>query len=198
MSKSRLAQTIGKRRYLEFKQGLPAHHRPYTLEVFIFDLELRALIMKIVSLIEIALQNQILAVSKPKRFDSFGHARRVLQELPTNKQFTIAQRFGCPNGKELRALLRVLNDARNRAAHHERVWNCKLDFCLPNSFQNRLENIPNFEIRSYSIAGAFVASIELLRNFPEIIQIHEELDNLFAEVPIDRDFLLKNMGFEVP
>jgi hypothetical protein len=122
----------------------------------------------------------------------------VLQELPTNKQFEIANKFGCSNGKEFRAVLRVLNDARNRAAHHERIWNCKLDFCLPSNFKKvHLNSFPALT-KDYSIAGALQGLIVLLGQFPEILEIPETLDNLIDELPIDKNYILRTMGFEVP
>lgn len=152
--------------------------------------------MKSLSLIEISLQNQIVIASNAQKFDSFGHARRVLQELPTNKQFLIAKKFGCSNGKEFRAVLRVLNDARNRAAHHERIWNCKLDFCLTQSFKERnLKALP-YTVRDFSIAGAAQALLILLSQFPEILEVPETLDNLLSELPLDRNWVLSTMGFE--
>jgi abortive infection bacteriophage resistance protein len=195
---TRLEKVIGRRRYREFKSGLLPSQRIFTVDLFRFDVELRGLVIKSLSIIEIALQNQIIAVSKPQKFESFGHARRILQELPTHKQFAIAQKFGCANGKELRAILRVLNDARNRAAHHERIWNCKLNFCLPSAFLVRRRMSVNYKTRSFTIAGAFDAIMDLLSNFPEILQIEEELDNLLAELPIDRKYIINAMGFEVP
>jgi abortive infection bacteriophage resistance protein len=195
-TRSELERVIGRRRYREFKLGLKPEQRQYTRDIFRFDVELRSLVMKSLSIIEIVLQNQIIGASKPQKFDSFGHARRVLQELPTNKQFEIAQRFGCSNGKEFRAVLRVLNDARNRAAHHERIWNCKLDFCLPVTFkQLHVQKIP-FQIRDYSIAGALSALMILLSQFPEILEIPEAFDNLLEELPIDRSYVFFAMGFE--
>ena len=56
----------------------------------------------------------------------------------------------------------------------------------------------NYETRSFTIAGAFDAIMDLLSNFPEILQIEEELDNLLAELPIDRKYIINAMGFEVP
>ncbi len=198
MSLTRLEKVIGRRRYREFKSGLLPSQRIYTADLFRFDVELRALVMKSLSIIEIALQNQIIAVSKPQKFESFGHARRVLQELPTHKQFAIAKKFGCSNGREFRAILRVLNDARNRSAHHERIWNCKLDFCLPSAFEVRRREKVNYETRSYTIAAAFDAIMDLMSHFPEILEIEEELDNLLSELPIDRKFIINAMGFAVP
>ncbi len=56
----------------------------------------------------------------------------------------------------------------------------------------------NYEIRSYTIAGAFDAIMDLLSHFPGILQIEEELDNLLADLPIDRKYIINAMGFEVP
>ena len=197
MSRAQLEKIIGGRRYREFKLGLSLEQRKYTKDIFRFDVELRGLVMKSLSLIEISLQNQIVIASKPQKFDSFGHARRVLQDLPTNKQFLIANKFGCSNGKEFRAVLRVLNDARNRAAHHERIWTCKLDFCLPQSFKERnLKALP-YTVRDFSIAGAIQGLLILLSQFPEILEVPETLDNLLAELPFDRNWVLSTMGFEV-
>jgi abortive infection bacteriophage resistance protein len=197
LTRTELERVIGRRRYREFKLGLKPEQRQYTRDIFRFDVELRGLVMMSLSIIEIVLQNQIIGASKPQKFDSFGHARRVLQELPTNKQFEIAQRFGCSNGKEFRAVLRVLNDARNRAAHHERIWNCKLDFCLPQSFKERnLMTFP-YTVRDFSIAGAIQALLILLSHFPEILEVPETLDNLLSELPLDRNWVLSTMGFEV-
>jgi hypothetical protein len=196
LSRSQLEKIIGGRRYREFKLGLNLEQRKYTKDIFRFDVELRGLVMKSLSLIETSLQNQIVIASKPQKFDSFGHARRILQELPTNKQFLIAKKFGCSNGKEFRAVLRVLNDARNRAAHHERIWNCKLDFCLPQSFKERNLKAFPYTVRDFSIAGAVQALLILLNQFPEILEVPETLDNLLAELPLDRNWVLTTMGFE--
>ena len=56
----------------------------------------------------------------------------------------------------------------------------------------------NYETRSYTIAGAFDAIMDLLSHFPGILQIEEELDNLLADLPIDRKYIINAMGFEVP
>lgn len=198
MTIPRLQKVLGKPRYSEYKQGLEPEFQRFTFNIFQFDLELRALLIKAVSVIELALQNQIRIVSKQTKFDSFGHARRILQELGASKQFLIANRFGCTNGKEFRAALRVLNDARNRAAHHERIWNCKLDFCLPNSLKSASIEAGYFAVRDFSIGGALFAAEHLLSQFPEFINLAEEIDNLLSELPVEKKYVMNCMGFEVP
>jgi hypothetical protein len=71
MSRSQLEKIIGSRRYKEFKLGLNLEQRKFTKDIFRFDVELRGLVMKSLSLIEISLQNQIIIASKPQKFEVF-------------------------------------------------------------------------------------------------------------------------------
>lgn len=55
-----------------------------------------------------------------------------------------------------------------------------------------------FAVRDFSIGGALFAAEHLLSQFPEFINLAEEIDNLLSELPVEKKYVMNCMGFEVP
>lgn len=168
------------------------------LEVVKFDIEFRGILLSALSIVELALVTQIGQSDFPRKFNSFGSARRIFGTLPIRTQQRIATKLGFHNPKECRSTLMHLNYLRNRVAHHERSWNAKNKFSLPKLHAARIENgLPKYS-DSFSIAGSLNVILMILDNLPEIYPFHAKVMSLIENCRLESNFLLKNMGFEVP
>ena len=197
MSK-RLATHIGTSRANQFLESLPPNVLDSQISLYIFDLNLRALVIKSMSIIEIALELEIQIDATHSSRENFGSLRRLLKTLNSNRQFTLSRKLGFANQREMHVSLRNLNALRNRAAHHEPIWRRKLHFGVPKFRESTLVLLGYTAIDWYSPAASILVIAALLRRLPELINFESEFEALLIRTEVDRIFLLRNMGFEVP
>ena len=189
---------IGGKRFREF--GLPLENRTIsaTFRIYKFDTDFRALIMRSISVIEVGLVTQIQKRVGDVKFNSFGSARRALDSLRVQDQYEISILMGSKNQRELKSFLIHLNHIRNRSAHHERVWNRANKFVLPALNASEIESSLGFP-RDPSMPAATIFMINNMLNFlPPVFNFLEEFEKIIADSGLDLNFVLKNMGFEVP
>lgn len=166
--------------------------------LYVLDLHLRALIMKVMSIFECELQLQLGAVQTDKRFITFGSLRKRIFKKPMDRRQIIAESIGCKNSKELAALLLQMNEVRNFAAHHARLWNRRFHFSIPMRLAEDSGLDCGRPANNNSTAACLRAINKILSVLPPFLDLNSELNVLIAGSPINRTFILKNLGFEVP
>jgi hypothetical protein len=185
------ASDLRLRNYLHLAQGAPET----AFRLFIFDLHLRALIIKAMAVLETELQILLGVIQTDKRFVSFGTLRKKVFNRPIEKRQKIAEALGCNNSKELAAVLLQFNEVRNLSAHHSRLWNRKLHFSIPKRIAQQVALNCGKPVSNNS-AAACLGAIKLILNCcPCYLDIDEELETLLSSSPLNRSFLLMNMGF---
>lgn len=167
-------------------------------ELYVFDLNLRALVMKVMSVMESELQLQLGIVQTDKRFITFGSLRKRIFKKPIEERQKIAEALGCRNSKELAALLLQMNEVRNLSAHHARLWNRRFHFSLPIRLVENSGLICGNPVNNNSTAACLSSINKSLALLPPFLDLNSELDRLLEITAINRTFILKNMGFEVP
>jgi abortive infection bacteriophage resistance protein len=188
---------FGSKRRTEYQHPLEGIAKEAFIRLFLFDLKLRALIIKAMSLIELSIQVKVLRYRPAIVIQSFGQLRREISDLPSGLQHLIAKEVGVGNPKQLRALLRNFNTLRNCAAHHERVWNKRLPFAIPKITESIYPTLGSQSLDRYSSAASLLGIMHFLTALPYLFDFEREFDQLIEETDFDRDFLLKSMGFEV-
>lgn len=191
-------ELIGNKRFREYSRPIPNSDRMETLEVYRFDLHFRSLVMKALSVIEISLVTHLQNSGSDRKFSSFGDARRGLAEIAPKDQYVFATRFGLRNQRELKSCFIHLNHLRNRVAHHERVWNCQNKFSLPKVENSRILETYGVAKNPFVTAASMNLLVQMLTMLPPLFDFESEFEELLARTALDRCFLLKNMGFEVP
>lgn len=195
MSAQQLELVIGSRRAKSFLTNVPITVEQSAIDLYLFDLNLRALVIKAMSIVEITLENQINHDPESK---SFGALRRKIENLGAHEQFIVANHFGFSTQRELRVALRNFNALRNRAAHHEPLWRRRLHFGVPRLRGHKTKLLQRNYIDLYSPAASLSVLAETLVSLPFLFDFQTEFQDLIHKSPIDQDFLLTNMGFEVP
>jgi abortive infection bacteriophage resistance protein len=193
-----LATYIGSMRATKFLEALPTCAQDRQVELYIFDLNLRALVMKSMSIIEISLDLEIAEDRIDGPSETFGDMRRRIRSLKAKEQFRISKRLGFANQREMNVSLRNLNSLRNRAAHHEPIWRSNLHFGVPlfRESENYLLGITSSN--RYLPAASILVISAILSNLPKLIDFELEFKDMLESSKVERYFLLKNMGFEVP
>jgi abortive infection bacteriophage resistance protein len=189
---------IGQSRFDDYAGGL-AHQKNGSISaLYLFDLELRSLMMKGFCLVEHRLIASFQTQKTLARRVTFGDLRRIYKDLPTNVRFEIASSFGMPNQRELDSLLANFNAFRNRAAHHERVWNFKVLAAVPKSIHKyEFHNIGQV-LLPHSVAATIAGLDKVLNKFTFDFAIADEVQKLIDATAFDSTFILQNLGFEVP
>lgn len=166
-------------------------------ELYIFDLHLRALVIKAMAIIETELQVKLGALQSNKNFVTFGELRKKTSELPSEAKQKIAISFGCHNPRELSGLLLNFNEARNLAAHHSRLWNRNFHYAIPEKRLGSINPGQGLVKHGNSFAACFLSIESVLKGFPTLIDFRTEFENLVSSSPLDTKFLLSGMGFEL-
>jgi abortive infection bacteriophage resistance protein len=166
--------------------------------LFVFDLHLRALIMKGMSVLECELQLQLGTVQTDKRFITFGALRKRIFKKPVGRRQIIAESLGCRNPKELAAFLLQMNEIRNLAAHHARLWNRRFHFSIPMRLVENSSLSCGRSANNNSTAACLSAISKSLALLPPFLDVNSEFNALIESIPINRTFVLENMGFELP
>lgn len=166
--------------------------------LYVFDLHLRALIMKGMSVLESELQLQFGTVQTAKRFITFGSLRKRIFKNPMDRRQIIAESLGCRNPKELAAFLLQMNEVRNLAAHHARLWNRRFHFSIPMRLVENSSIHCGMPANNNSTAACLSAICNNLALLPPFLDLNSELNALIEITPINRTFILANMGFKVP
>jgi abortive infection bacteriophage resistance protein len=165
-------------------------------DLFIFDLHLRALVMKAMAIIETELQLQLGTLQSNRNFLTFGDLRKKISSSSSEIKQKIAVSFGCKNPRELAGLLLNFNEVRNLAAHHSRLWNRNFHYAIP---EKRLFSIKTDQVLAKhcnSFAASFLSIESVLEECPSLIDFRTEFEDLLSRSPIDSKFLLSGMGFE--
>lgn len=189
---------VGVQRFSEYAYPLVDKSVHSVMELYVLDIRLRALLIKAFSIIEIGLVSQLGKFGLASKFSSFGAARRALASLTNPQQFRIARKFGFQNQKEMKSCLIHLNHLRNRAAHHERVWNCQNKFSMPLMVKTDFADKYGFPKNLFVMAASLNLLISILKSFPPFIEFEKEFSALITSTSLEPQFLLQNMGFEVP
>ena len=111
---------------------------------------------------------------------------------------TISRNLGARNYKALRGALQNLNHLRNRVAHHERVWNHRNPFAFPDLGLKQSGSAAPLKANRHTLAWSLIGIGHILSAYPPLIEFEKLLEDLLTKTPIDRGFLLRSMGFEVP
>ena len=192
-----LDSVIGSDRFDEYRRGLEEPSLKAIESLFLFDLRLRILCLQGLGIIELFLVNRLQIKPDGKYFTSFGAVRKMIMKLPKSEQYSFAKQLGLHNPREFAGVLRNLVHLRNLAAHHQRIWNRNFQFEIPGKTFSDLKLLAPIK-NPYSLATSLVALIYLLGRLPKILDLQGELDILLDESLLGRNFLLKNMGFEIP
>jgi abortive infection bacteriophage resistance protein len=182
------------RNYLHPAGGI----RETAFHLYVFDLHLRALIIKVMSVLESELQLQLGTVQTDKRFITFGSLRKRIFKKPMDRRQIIAESLGCRNPKELAAFLLQMNEVRNLAAHHARLWNRRFHFSIPLRLAEDSSLDCGRPTNNNSTAACLSAVSKSLAMLPPFLDLNSEFNALIESIPINRTFILENMGFEVP
>lgn len=189
---------IGVDRWLEYAKPFPELNGQSISSCYKFDIELRGFLLSAISVIEISLVTQLSIIGVEQKFDSFGQARRALENIPRVSQNLIARNLGVGNYKKLRGALQNLNYLRNRLAHHERVWNHRNRFAFPDlDCSNRLQSL-GFVKNRHVLAYSLVGMAAILQKCPDLVDFENRLQKMTKNWNVSQSFLLKCMGFEVP
>lgn len=198
MASSKLVSLIGEIRARSFITDIPMEMQPFAVDLYRFDLNLRGEVIKAMSMVEIALELCTEDFAKQELGTTFGTMRRRINELDAKTQFQIAKRFGFSTQRELKVAMRNFNTLRNRAAHHEPIWQRKLHFGIPQLRGQAASLCGLMASDLYSPAASFALLARTLRFLPPLVDFELEFDQTIGRVPVARDFILKSMGFEVP
>jgi abortive infection bacteriophage resistance protein len=189
---------IGESKFSEYLGNPDVETLEIALATYKFDIHLRGLLMSALGVLEVGLCAQLEKHGFDDQFNSFGHARRVLAHSGKAVREEISRALGAKNYKQLRGALQNLNYLRNRVAHHERIWNHRNPFAYPDFGRqfgqtNRIPN-SNRHLLAWSVVGIQTILIE----YPRLISFESQFEKLLWNTPLDRVFLLKSMGFQVP
>lgn len=189
---------IGDSKFAEYLGNPDIQTIEEALATYKFDIQLRGLLMSALGILEVGLCAQLISKGYEGKFSSFGQTRRILTDSPRAIREDISRSLGAKNYKQLRGSLQNLNYLRNRVAHHERIWNHRNPFAYPDFGTRTLvpDAIPasNRHLLAWSVVGIQ----NILNKYPNLMSFESQFENLIDSSPIDRSFLLKSMGFEVP
>lgn len=189
---------IGEKRFGEYQKGVKSGDEHLVHLYYKLDLELRGLYMKSVGVVEHRITSIVIPDHLPGQSLTFGDLRRTYSAKPPKDRFEISKNLGLKNQKELDGLLASLNSFRNRAAHHDRIWNFRARLAVPKRTlelgQTELGKIQS----PFSLAATFVGIELLVPRDARLVRLSKDLNETLNQSQLDRDFILKSMGFEVP
>ena len=189
---------IGKIRFDEYRRGVNFGDENLVYRYYKLDLELRGIFIKSVGIVEHRLSTHLHLEHLAGHSMTFGNLRRLYSSKGAKDRFEISRRFGMNNQKELDALLASLNAFRNRAAHHERIWNYRVQLAVPKA---ALTPQPG-ELGAVESPFSLAANLVGIQRFMSIQPLHLPLDfevtAALQQSGLDRNYVMKNMGFEVP
>lgn len=189
---------IGEKRFGEYLRGVNSGDEHLVHLYYRLDLELRGLYMKSVGVVEHLITSLVIPEHLPGQSLTFGDLRRTYSAIPPKARFEISRKVGLKNQKELDGLLASLNSFRNRAAHHERIWNFRSKLAVP---KQTLEVGPCElgHIESpFSLAANFVGIELLVPRDSRLLRLSKDVNDVLNRSHLDRNFILKSMGFETP
>lgn len=189
---------IGGLRFDEYRRGVNFGDESLVHRYYKLDLELRGLLIKSVGLVEHNLTSYVYPEHKPGQPLTFGDLRKIYTSKSAKERFEISRKFGMNNQKELDSLLASLNAFRNRAAHHERVWNYRVQLAVPKTALTSQIGGLGFVTSPFSLAANLVGIQTVLRKGPMMLHLESEINAVLNQSGLDRGFVLKSMGFEVP
>ena len=189
---------IGEQKFNEYISNSALTDMSLALATYEFDIQLRGLLMSALGVLEVGLCAQLIQTGNSATFSSFGHARKVLAHSGKATRETISRNLGARNYKALRGALQNLNHLRNRVAHHERVWNHRNPFAFPELGLKQSGSAAPLKTNRHTLAWSLIGIGHILSAYPPLIEFEKLLEELLTKTPIDRGFLLRSMGFEVP
>lgn len=189
---------IGEKRFGEYRRGVKSGDEDLVHLYYKLDLELRGLYMKSVGLVEHLITSLVTPEHLPGQSLTFGDLRRTYSAKSPKDRFEISRQVGLKNQKELDGLLASLNSFRNRAAHHERIWNFRSKLAVP----KRILDVCPCELGDiespFSLAANLLGIQVLVPRDFRILPLAADVNAVLTQSHLDRNFILKSMGFETP
>ena len=195
---SQLEKLIGEKRFLQYLLGVRAGDDQLVHQYYKLDLECRGIFMKSVGFVEHRLISLVSLEGHSGQSPTFGDLRRTYKSMSATDRFNISRAFGVANQKELESLLASLNAFRNRAAHHDRIWNFRSKLAVPKRvIEPRLSELGKVK-SPFSLAANLVGIDLLVPSETQILNLARDINNVIQKSHLDRDFIRESMGFEVP
>ena len=193
-----LEKLIGEKRFGEYLHGVRYGDEHLVHLYYKFDLELRGIYMKSVGVVEHRLGSLLSSELHTGQSLTFGDLRRNYSAKTPKDRFEVSRKLGLKNQKEVDGLLSSLNSFRNRAAHHERIWNFRARLAVPKrTLDLGLSELGVVE-SPYSLAANIIGIDLLVPQESRILNLAGDISEVINQSCIDRSFILKSMGFKVP